>query len=183
MKVNLGSGYTKFEDYINIDGDPLTNPDYVVNLEKDALPLEDDTVTDIRAHHIFEHIGEGYYNLMKEIYRVCKDGAIIDIAVPHHRSDVWYGDPSHVRFITVDNLKQFSKSYNNWHIETYNSSSGFGLRLDVDFEIVDVNYELYDTWKTKFQSMSQEECNFAVNTYNNVIGYVFIKLEVIKHDK
>jgi len=183
MKINIGSGYKRYNGFLNLDSDPLTKPDYVVDLERDVLPFEDSTISEVKASHILEHIGEGFFHLMKELYRVCKNNAIIDIEIPHHKSDLWFSDTSHVRQLSASALQQFSKKANLEHIEKHNSSSGFGLKLDVDFETISINYELYGNWQKRFKTMSQEECADAVNNYNNVILYVFIKLKVVKEER
>lgn len=145
MKLNLGAGLKKFEGFLNVDDDPLCEPDIMVNLDdiNIKLPLEDNVVEEIKAHHILEHIGEGFIPLMKELYRVCKHGAILDIEAPHHQHDVFYGDPTHKRPITVPVMYMFSKKYNREHIEIYGSSTGMGLKYDIDFEMVHYEYE-YD---------------------------------------
>ena len=111
MKLNLGSGLKRYDGYLNVDYDPLVNPDYIVDIEKGDLPFEDNSVDAVIAHHILEHIGENFLHFMQELYRVCKDGAIIDIEVPHHRHENFFGDPTHKRPITVEMLKKFSKKY------------------------------------------------------------------------
>lgn len=180
MKLNIGSGYKKYPDFLNVDLDPLTNPDFCINIETDIFPIESNTVEEIKAYHILEHISDGFYHLLKELYRICKHRAIIDIQVPHHRSEVWYGDTSHVRFITVDNMRQFSKKYNKWHIEKWGSSSGFGLKLDVDFEIVEFNFIPNEIWIDRFKEMSQEQIIEVSRNFNNVYNETHIKLMVIK---
>lgn len=180
MKINIGGGYKRYEGFKNLDMDPLSNPDYIVNLELDRLPFEDSTVTEIKAYHILEHIGDGFFHLMQELYRVSENGAILDIRVPHHRHEIFYGDASHVRPITVEMLRQFSKKYNNYHIEQFNSSSGFGLRLGVDFEIVEFYFKPDDIWAERFKAMSQEEIEEVSRNFNNVYGETFIKLVVVK---
>ena len=100
MKLNLGSGLKRIDGFLNVDYDERSNPDFIVDLEKGILPFEDNSVDGIVAHHILEHIGEGFLTLMKEIYRVSKDGTIIDIEVPHHRHENFFGDPTHKRPIT-----------------------------------------------------------------------------------
>lgn len=97
MKINLGSGYKRIDGFLNIDDDPLVEPDFLCNIEKEKLPLEDNSVDEIRAHHILEHIGSGFIGLMQELYRVAKHGAILDIVVPHHFHDNFYSDPTHCR--------------------------------------------------------------------------------------
>lgn len=180
MKINLGSGYKKIPGFLNVDSNPLVSPDFLVNLESDALPFEDNSITEIRAHHILEHIGENFLSLMKEIYRVCVDGAIIDIEVPHHRHENFFGDPTHKRPITVEMMKQFSKKYNQWHINTYNSSSGFGLILDVDFEILEFDYTIDSMYSELADKGEFEKIQMLARQINNVYQDTRIKLVVIK---
>lgn len=179
-KINLGSGYTKYPDFLNADIDPLTNPDILINFETGVFPLEDNTVDEIKAYHVLEHIGEGFFKLMQEMYRVCKDGAIIDIQVPHHRSEVMFGDPSHVRFITTESLRQFSKTRNEWHIKQWNSSSGFGIKCDVDFELIEYDFVINSRWKERFKTMSQDEIMEVSSNFNNVYDEMHCKLLVVK---
>jgi hypothetical protein len=40
MKINLGSGFKRIEGFVNVDDDPLVEPDYIVNVEKDKLPFD-----------------------------------------------------------------------------------------------------------------------------------------------
>jgi ubiquinone/menaquinone biosynthesis C-methylase UbiE len=182
MKINLGGGYKRYDGFLNVDNDPLTKPDILVNLETGTIPIDDNSVEEVRAYHILEHIGEGFFKLMQELYRVCKDGAIIDIHVPHHRSETFYGDPSHVRFITLESLRQFSKKFNQWHIDTWNSSSGFGIKLDVDFEIIEYEMTVNQRWEQRFKDMSQQEIEEVSANFNNVYDEFWVKLQVIKDE-
>ena len=110
MKLNIGSGYKRYDDFLNVDDDPLVSPDFIVNLEEAKLPFEDNSVEEIRAYHILEHI-KNFIPLMQEFYRICKHGAVVDIIAPHHNHEVFYGDPTHVRSITVNGMYLFSKKY------------------------------------------------------------------------
>jgi predicted SAM-dependent methyltransferase len=180
LKINIGGGYKRYEGFLNLDHDPMSSPDYIVDLEHDKLPFEDSTIDEVKAYHILEHIGDGFFHLLQELYRVCCDQAIIDIQVPHHRSEVWYGDPTHVRFITVDNMRLFDKKYNDWHIIQWNSSSGFGNKLNVDFEIFEYNFIPNEDWKMRFKEMTQEQVMEVSKNFNNVYYETHIKLMVRK---
>lgn len=180
MKINIGGGYVRVPGFVNVDHDPLTNPDYVANLETDRLPFEDGTVEEVRAHHILEHIGEGFFHLLKELYRICKPGAIIDIAVPHHRHEHFFGDPTHRRPITVPMLRQFSKKWCEWHKEYFGSSSGFAPRLGVDFEILDYQYCVDPAYEEMQRQGKHEEIEQLSMRFINVYRDVLIKLVVIK---
>lgn len=180
MKLNIGSGYKKYPGFLNVDNDPLTEPDILVDIETGIFPIQDNSVSEIRAYHILEHIGEGFFKLMQELYRISENGAIIDIQVPHHRSETQYGDPSHVRFITIEVLRQFSKKYNDWHIKQWKSSSGFGNKLNIDFEIIDYDLKPNMRWVERFKKMSQEEIMEVSANFNNVYDEFWCKLQVIK---
>jgi predicted SAM-dependent methyltransferase len=182
MKLNIGSGYVKIPGFLNVDHDPLVKPDFLCNLENLKLPINDDTVEVVVAHHIFEHIGPGFLPMMKEIYRVCKHNAKIDIKFPHHRGEEWFGDPTHVRKLTIKQLEMFSKKVNLKHISDYGSSSGFGLFLNVDFEVMGYKMDLYPKWEERFKTMTPEEQYEVVDNFNNVFYQVQVTMRVIKDD-
>lgn len=192
LKINLGAGYKKIDGFLTIDDDPLTNPDYLLNIEKDKLPFENNSVEYVIAHHILEHIGEGFIPLMKELHRVCAHGAIIDILAPHHFHELFYNDPTHRRPITVESMKLFSKKYNTEMIKVQSSSSGMGLKYDIDFEIAwygynyDAFYEEYRndyyTRKEQNKTTPQEDMAFVRlhREATNVAVETMIKLVAIK---
>lgn len=182
MKLNLGSGYKRYPGFLNVDHDPLTEPDFLADLEDLHLPIADSSVEYVIAHHVLEHVGQGFFNLMKEIYRVCKNGAILDIRVPHHRSEIFYSDPSHVRPITIDSMRLFSKKYNKEHVDLYGSSSGFGIKCDVDFEILNFRFNPYPKWEERFKTMSNEQIEEVVMDYNNVFYETLIGMRVVKDE-
>lgn len=180
MKINLGGGYKRYDGFHNVDIDPLTKPDILVDLETGNIPIPDNSVDEVRAYHVLEHIGEGFFKLMQELYRICSDGAIIDIQVPHHRSETQYGDPSHVRFVTIESLRQFSKKRNVWHVNQWNSSSGFGTKLNVDFELVEYDMIVNNRWLERFKTMTEDEIMEVSSNFNNVYDELHCKLQVVK---
>lgn len=181
MKLNLGSNNKKYLDYINIDLDENKNPDYVLNLETDKFPFDDNTVDEVLAHHILEHLGDGFFHCIQEIYRVCKHDAIIDIKVPHPRHDTFYMDPTHKRAILPYTFTMFSKSKNKKDLIENTAEPALGLIYDVDFEIIDMAFTLDPFWDLKIPHMPEKEGNFIMRSFNNVISEINIKLSVIKN--
>lgn len=179
MKVNLGSGHKRFEGFVNVDCDPSTNPDFLVDIETNTLPFEDDTVEEIKAHHIFEHIGPNFFKFLQEIYRVCKNNAIIDVIVPHHRHDFFVGDPSHVRPITIEMMQRFSKKYND--TQTDPGTTLFAYYYNVDFEILSHQYRIEPYFEQMCVGKSDEEINYMARLYNNVIQEIHFKMVVRKN--
>ena len=179
-KLNIGSGYKRYVDYINVDNDANSNPDFLVNLETDDLPFENDSIKEIKAYHILEHIGEGYFHLLQEIYRICESGAIIDIIVPHHFHEVFINDPTHRRPITVEGLRLFSKKFNNYDISRQGSRSTLGLMYNVDFEIIDFSFVFDSFYDDIIKNNTPEENMRLMRECVNVAIETHIKLMVIK---
>lgn len=182
MKINIGSGGTQYPGYVTCDYDPLAKPDYLFNLETDRFPFEDNTVEAVMAHHVLEHLGEGYFNCLKELYRVCKHGAIIDIRVPHHRHDYFFDDPTHRRPITVGGMLLFSKKHNKLCKEQGAASSRLGDYFDVDFEIVQHEIIPSGRYRDQFVGMPREEVEAYLREHSNIIEEVWMQLVVIKDE-
>lgn len=180
MKINIGAGDVKLEGYVTLDYDSATSPDHVVDIEVDRFPFEDSTVETVVAHHILEHLGEGYFHCLQELYRVCKHGAIVDIRVPHHRHESFAADPTHRRPITVMGLQLFSKKFNKYCREEGFASSRLGDYYGVDFELIDYRYIPDDKARQKFQSFSPEQIEEYSNEHNNIISEIHVKLLVVK---
>lgn len=182
MKLNLGAGSKRYPGYINIDSDSGCNPDFVVNIETEKLPFEDNAIEEVLAHHILEHLGDGFFHCIKELYRVCKDGATIHVRVPHPRHDTFLIDPTHKRPIYPHTLDMFSKTRNKKDLDAGGCETPIGFINDVDIYVVDHRFELDEYWKPKFQEMTEEECEHVARSFNNVILEIEILLKVKKHE-
>lgn len=181
MKINLGSGIKRFPGFFNIDSDPGCNPDLVMKIGVDNFPFDDNTVDEVLAHHVFEHIGDGFFNFLKDLYRVCKHEAIIDVHVPHPRHDYFLGDLTHVRPITIENMRPLSKSWCDTQSYISSSWSGLANQLDVDFEIFQHEYLLDDVFKMIVQNVeSNEQFDWMARSMNNAITEIHFKMMVIK---
>jgi hypothetical protein len=116
------------------------------------------------------------------MYRVCRDGARIEIHVPHPRSDAFLGDPTHVRPVTGNMLCLFSQKLNRECSAGGWANTPLGLILGVDFEIESNLYSLTPFWQDKLSSgqMSEAEIDQAIRQYNNVISESSIVLRARK---
>lgn len=180
MKLNIGSGYNTVEGFTNVDYDSNSNPDYLLNIETDTLPFQDNSVEFVLAHHILEHLGDGYFHALQEIYRVCKHGAIVDIRVPHPRHDAYLADPTHRRPITPLGLQLFSKKFNEHCKKTNAASSQLGAFYNVDFDLLEWHYIPEEKYKQFFADKPKEFIEEYINERNNIISEYHIKLATIK---
>lgn len=186
VKLNLGCGNNKVPGYINIDKEPSVNPDVLHDLEQTPYPFESDSVEEIVAVHVLEHLGkdtETFFNIMKEFYRILAPSGVMFIIVPHPRCDNFIGDPTHVRVISPNVMSLFSKELNNQWIEKKGANSPLGKYLDIDFEIEEVGFILNKRWEKKKDDglITEEELKEASEMYNNVIEEIQMKVKAVKN--
>ncbi|MDP2855931.1 MAG: methyltransferase domain-containing protein [bacterium] len=98
-KINIGTGGEKLLGFISIDNDPSTKPDIVRDIEK-GLPFDDNSVDEIKCSHTLEHIHDLLF-VLREFYRVCRNGAKITIIVPLMDAS----DMTHVRFFDENTFR------------------------------------------------------------------------------
>jgi len=185
MKLHLGCGNLKLEGWVNIDIEASCNPDAVVDLEQLPWPWADNTVSHVLMSHVLEHLGqqrEVYLGIIQELYRVCVDGALIEIHVPHPRHDHFLWDPTHVRPITVEGLLMFDKQTNLQWIQDNSANTPLAIYLGVDFRIDKVNYMPDPVVKKQLDSGEISVPLFLslLRTQNNICQQIDIDWRVVK---
>ena len=181
----MGCGNNKVPNWINVDKFAECTPDIVGDLEVFPWPFEDNSVSEMLFNHSLEHMGattDAFLNMMKEIYRVCKDGATIQINVPHPRHDNFINDPTHVRIITPEVISLFSKKLNAEWMKAGAANSTLGIYLNVDFEITRAEFTLEAKYHKELESgeLSHERLNDLVRLGNNIISEIRLTVKVIK---
>ena len=185
LKLNLGCGSRKMAGFVNVDCFAACQPDLVVNLEETPWPWGDDSVDEIKLIHVLEHLGQDtatFLAIVKEMYRVCRDGARIEIVVPHPRSDNYLSDPTHVRPVTAPTLQLFDQRLNRQWAAMGAANTPLGQICGVDFVLESGVNELEPEWYQKRISgeIDEAELNFAVRHYNNVVAQTVFVLRVRK---
>jgi SAM-dependent methyltransferase len=185
MRLNLGCGNKHMDGWVNVDKFATPAVDQVLDLEKFPWPWPDDSVDEVLLFHVLEHLGaqtDTYLGIFKELYRVCRDGATILIAVPHPRHDSFISDPTHVRPITPEGINLFSQAANREWIAAKAANTPLGIYIGVDFLIESVNWKVEPAWKDRFdrKEITERELEHAVRTYNNVVKAIEMILRPIK---
>ena len=178
MKLNLGCGQHRMEGYVNADREPAVEPDVVMDLEEFPWPFEDNSVEQVNASHVLEHVGREanvFIGIMQELYRVCRGGATIHIAVPHPRHDNFLDDPTHVRAITPMTLHLFSRRNCLEWKRLGGANTPLALYAGVNFELREVKVTVADKYK------DAPDLDELVERYNNVATEYRMVLEVIKN--
>ncbi|MCX7314424.1 MAG: methyltransferase domain-containing protein [Alphaproteobacteria bacterium] len=185
MRLNLGCGDKKMAGWHNVDKIAVCNPDEVVDLERLPWPWADNSVDEVLFSHVLEHLGQTpdiYLGIIKELYRVCRDGATITIVVPHPRHDHFLIDPTHVRPITPEGLNMFSQAANRRLIARGGANTPLGIYLDVDLVVQSAEFDLDDRWldRLKRGEITEADVQHAQATYYNVISQSIIVMKAIK---
>lgn len=183
LKLNLGCGESRPEGYVNVD--KHGNPDVRHDLETFPWPWDDNSVSEVMMFHILEHLGETvkiYQRIIQELYRICEPNAKIMIAVPHHRHENFYSDPTHVRAITSLGLSLLSQRANRQWIAEGMSNSPLGIYWAVDFELEQASFTPSQVWHNRYpkQANNVELLVRESRIYNNLIEQVDLTLRVIK---
>lgn len=153
MKLHLGCGNDYKKGYVNCDISAEVNPDKVVDLEK-KLPFKDNSITEVLANHVFEHV-QNLVPLMHELYRVCKKDSKIIIRTPFYSAWGQFNDPTHVRFFTPWTFNYFEKgNYSHevgankdmFKVEKVKINFGIGSSSKLNFlfnPIINLNHKIY----------------------------------------
>jgi SAM-dependent methyltransferase len=186
LKLNLGSGQNPQAGYVNVD--KSGTPDVKWDLEVFPWPWEDSSIDEVLISHVLEHLGETtavFFGVIKELYRICKHGARILIAVPHPRNDNFLSDPTHVRSFMPESFTFYSKALNREWQKNKAANTPLGLYLDVDFTVANVVNSLCEPWASQVQNgkFTQSELEEAVKRYNNVVNEIIVDWVVIKPGK
>lgn len=181
MKLNIGE--RRYPGFVNVFTEETENVDITLDIEKDVLPIQDDTVDEVIVHHVLEHLGDGFFHFMKELYRVCSHGAIIHIRVPHYRHESFYADPTHKRVITADAFRMMSKKQNDYAKEKHLNTSRLAHKHNIDFEVLKEDMIPDERFRNMFDNVSSSDAEAYILQHWNIILEMYIQIAVIKeHD-
>lgn len=141
--IDLGCGWRKKPGAIGLDMARIAGVDIVADVSK-PLPLRDDSVDELQASHIVEHVDD-LMAFMGEIWRVCKPGALVYLRFPHGTSKyVTWKDPTHRRGVLLATFEYFDPA-------TFDGQA-WGYYHPAKFETVKrrINFNMNaDTWQAK----------------------------------
>src|ERR1035437_8086592 len=126
-RLHLGCGRDIKEGWVNVDNVSAAGVNIVCDLDKQPLPVGDNTYDELLASHLLEHLHNPLF-FMQEMHRVAKAGALLTIKVPYGSSDNAFEDPTHVR-------NYFVGSFNYFAQQTYKRAD-YGYRGDWDTRLI-----------------------------------------------
>jgi predicted O-linked N-acetylglucosamine transferase (SPINDLY family)/cephalosporin hydroxylase len=102
LRLDLGCGTNKSENFVGVDIHPGSKADIIADLNQ-RFPFPDSSVDEVRAHDSIEHLSDKIHT-MQEIWRICKPGAKVDIRVPSTDGRGAFQDPTHVSFWNINSF-------------------------------------------------------------------------------
>lgn len=173
MRLNLGSGPRRLDGYVNVDREQAAEPDQVWDLERTPWPWMSGTVDEIAATHVLEHIAN-FRGFVTECHRLLRPGGLFAVTVPHPNGDAFWGDPTHVRPVTLGTMMLLSRRECARFRENGWPNSPLAEYWGVDFEIEGYDVVLEREWAEK--KLGAEALAFAVRTYANVVSEVRFRM-------
>ena len=106
---------------------------------------------------------------MEEIFRVCKDGAIVKIKVPYFKSIGAFKDPTHKRFFTEETFTYFDKEERIKH-----NLVDYGIVAS--FKTEKIAY----LWSSPWLRFLPFKKKFFVKYFWNIVRSIYFELIVVK---
>lgn len=129
MRLNLGGGRDKINEFINLDISPNVEADIVHNIEN-GLPFDDDSVTEIIAYDVLTQLSSKKKLLfvLNEMWRVAKKGANVTIRVANAKFPEAFQDPQTSLYFTEDTFTYMQVNHERFNKYDYGFKPWFVKR-------------------------------------------------------
>ena len=128
LKLNLGCSDRHLADHVNVD---RVQPADVIADLSERWPWEDNSVEEIVAHDIIEHLPNKILT-MNEAYRVLRHGGMLRIVVPTTDGPGAWMDPTHCSYWHRNSMWYYT--HGDAHRERFGKSYGIEARFSVKSE-------------------------------------------------
>lgn len=156
--IELGPGKLKQNsDAIGIDICKKESVDYVTDLNKGLIFLENDSVDEIQAFYFLEHVSD-LELFMLEIYRVLKKDGKLIAKVPHFSNPYFYSDYTHQKFWGLYTIEYFTKNslFKREVPKYYNT---------IEFELIDIKIIFASSFRIRNKIKKLFQYIFNLNRY------------------
>jgi SAM-dependent methyltransferase len=170
--LNLGCGRKHRPDAINLDITSDTGPDVVHNLNDVPWPFPDNRFSEVQAFDVLEHLND-MIAAMEQIHRVCRNGAVVKVTVPHFSCANAFTDPTHRRFFSWFSFHYFTGEND---LSFYSRRRFVRRKTELMFIPSLVNKAV---WRFANRNPQKYELRWA---WMFPAWYLFFELEVVKEE-
>ncbi|QGJ72129.1 Hypothetical protein PBC10988_38450 [Planctomycetales bacterium 10988] len=191
--LNLGCGSRVLKNYVNVDREKIyvlgretpIEPDYRWDLETFPYPWEDNSVEKIELHYVLHTLGQVnsvYFQILKELYRICTKDARIHVVVPHPDHDTFRDNPMTVRAITPLQFLLYSRSLNRRWLQEGKRNPPMAFQLNIDFELESTQFYPSEDWFRQYPNREVDLDHLLRESrqQRNLIHHIEMTLRVIK---
>ena len=146
MKIYFGCGKHRVEGFIGVDKIKTDTVDIVHDMNVYPYPFADDTIDEVLLIDILEHLPDTI-KVMEEIWRICRNGAVVRILVPYYNSPGACQDPTHKSFFT-ENTFDYLTEAGTTPLSHYNYYSSARFKI---LSLVPNQRRLLRTFPTRIQ--------------------------------
>ncbi|WP_051217598.1 methyltransferase domain-containing protein [Paenibacillus assamensis] len=111
MRIDLGCGRNKHSHCIGIDKHPYEDVDLVHDLN-DGIPFPSNHVQFVMASHVLQYVNDLTY-IMREIYRVSQDRALVCLVVPYAHVSSHVTHPHYLHLFNEHSARHWSPYSNS----------------------------------------------------------------------
>ncbi|UOF00997.1 class I SAM-dependent methyltransferase [Bdellovibrio reynosensis] len=186
MKLNLGCGFQKKEGFVNVDISAGCNADVVLDCATEKWPWADSSVDEVHFDFSLEQMGESKKDLqciLQELYRVCKNDAVIKIVFIHPRHDQFELNPLCSHRLSPEFFNLLSVSNNLSMIANGSFDTSLGLAWGVNFNMARHKYLVTSQLGQEMEAgrISEDQIRQRIPFDNNICHAVEVDLTVIKN--
>ena len=178
--LDVGCGTNKHPGAIGLDFNPRTSADVIHDLGVFPYPFADDEFDFVISRHTVEHIPD-VMNFVSELWRITKNGGIIELVTPHYTNPDWANDPTH------------RNHFNSYSFNTFIADRQvFDFYTDVRLKPLDTHVSLANLWRAfGFEFIvnldrKSPKMRFTRKFWEQYLSYIFrgkelhFKFEVVK---
>ena len=184
LRLDLGCGPACTPGFIGVDRFALDGVSVVADLDG-PLPFETETVDYVLASHSLEHVTD-LPATMAEIFRICRDRAVITIIGPYHNTGLNRANVYHSQVFNEHTMRFFTERPDNAHIESaeyaFPHADVWGLlgsdHSEHDYDIRVLNQEFF--YFAPFRGLPSEMKTLFRKTLNDVCDQMIIHAVVAK---
>lgn len=144
LRINIGSGRTQIDGFLNLDITASPGVDIVSDIRTRgalAVKIKPDSVDEYYMSHVLEHFdGHEALTVMENLWHFAKPDARLVCIVPHGQSRHFWRDPDHRRAYLWDGWNPFNQPY--WGCDNTGNCGSFGYRGDWQIERVILRPEI-----------------------------------------
>jgi len=181
--LDLGCGAVKPEGFIGADRYALRGVDVILDLEA-SFPFATGSVDFLMASHSLEHTKD-LMSVVREIYRVCKDGAQVCIVAPYDKQSLNQANPYHYQVFNEHTPRFWTNAswtpidpeeYSHPHAQEWGLSESDYSAPGVDLRCLKLEFFYFPAYR----QLSEADQRLARKKYLDVCDQIMYHLIVVK---